>query len=95
MWGKHKYSVRAMCTEKRYTRSLEGSAGVFFWTAVAVAIALPEMNAPQAVLCFLTIPLANAIMEAVSPHTSDNHFMWGVTWLLLWIIFDVIPYDAA
>ena len=91
IWGKHKYKVRAMCTSKRYTRSFEGSAVVFFWTAVAVAIGTPEMTALQAVLSFLTIPLANTIMEAVSPHTFDNHFMWAVTWLLLWIIFDVIP----
>ena len=91
IWGKHKYKVRALCTSKRYTRSLEGSAVVFFWTAVAVAIGTPEMTPLQAVFCFLTIPLANTIMEAVSPHTFDNHFMWAVTWLLLWIIFDVIP----
>ena len=88
---KHKYRVRALCSSKRYTRSFEGSAVVFFWTAVAVAIGIPEMTSLQAVVCFLTIPLANTIMEAISPHTFDNHFMWAVTWLLLWIIFDVIP----
>ena len=91
IWGKHKYKVRALCSSKRYTRSFEGSAVVFFWTAVAVAIGIPEMTSLQAVVCFLTIPLANTIMEAISPHTFDNHFMWAVTWLLLWIIFDVIP----
>ena len=91
IWGKHKYKVRALCSSKRYTRSFEGSAVVFFWTAVAVAIGTPDMTSLQAVFCFLTIPLANTIMEAISPHTFDNHFMWAVTWLLLWIIFDVIP----
>ena len=40
IWGKHKYKVRAMCTSKRYTRSLEGSAVVFFWTAVEPYITL-------------------------------------------------------
>jgi hypothetical protein len=95
IWGKHKYTVRALFTSKKYTRSFEGSACVFFWTTVAVAIGTPEMNAIQAFLCFLTIPIANTVMEAVSPHSFDNHFMWGSTWLLMWIIFDVIPYDIV
>ena len=93
LWGNHKYTARALFTTKKYTRSLEGSACVFFWTTVAVAIGTPEMNAIQGFLCFLTIPAANTIMEAVSPHSFDNHFMWGITWFLLWIIFDVIQYD--
>ena len=93
LWGKHKYTVRALFTTKKYTRSFEGSACVFFWTTVAVAIGTPEMNAIQGFLCFLTIPIANTVMEAVSPHSFDNHFMWAITWFLLWIIFDVIQYD--
>ena len=46
IWGKHKYKVRAMCTSKRYTRSLEGSAVVFFWTAVEPYITLKPYPYP-------------------------------------------------
>jgi len=90
-FGKHKYKARALCTSKSFTRSYEGSACVFVWTLIAVAIATPQMSGLQMALCFLLVPLANTLMEAVSPHTWDNHLMWGITWLLLWLIFDVLP----
>lgn len=91
MCGKHKYEVSAIGSSKKFTRSYEGSACVFFFTLVAVLVALPEMNGWQATLCILLIPLGNTVMEAKSPHTFDNHLMWGVSWLLLWLIFDVLP----
>merc|ERR1719384_1097131 len=75
LWGKHKYEVTAIGTNKKYTRSYEGSACVFFFTLLAVLIGLPEMNVLQAILCILTIPLANTITEAKAPHTFDNHMM--------------------
>lgn len=91
MWGKHKYEVTALFSSKKYTRSYEGSACVFFFTFLAVLIGLPEMNWLQAALCILTIPIANTVAEAKSPHTFDNHFMMATTWFLLWLIFDVLP----
>lgn len=90
MCGRHKYEVSALCTDKKFTRSYEGSFCVFIWTFVAVLIALPEMTTVQAILCLVTIPIANTITEAKAPHTSDNHLMFGVTWVLLWLIFDVL-----
>jgi len=91
MCGKHKYSVTALFSTKAYTRSYEGSFCVFIFTLLAVLIAIPEMNTVQIILCVLILPLANTITEAKAPHTFDNHLMWGVTWFLLWIIFDVLP----
>merc|ERR1719277_1473221 len=76
VWGKHKYEVTGMFTSKKYTRSYEGSACVFFFTLLAVFLASPEMNLVQLALCCLTIPIAATVMEAVSPHTFDNHFMF-------------------
>lgn len=91
MCGKHKYEVTAIGTDKKFTRSYEGSACVFLFTLMAVIIALPEMTNLQAILCLAIIPFANTYAEAKSPHTFDNHIMWGITWLLLWLIFDVLP----
>lgn len=91
MWGRHKYDVYAICTTKSYTRSYEGSACVFFFTALAIVFALPEMTWAQFGVCMLVVPLANTVTEAKSPHTFDNHLMFGMTWVLLWIIFDILP----
>jgi len=90
MYGKHKYEVYALGTDKKYTRSYEGSAVVFFFSLVACFIALPQMTWLQFALCVLIIPAANTYAEAKSPHTFDNHIMFGVTWLLLFLIFDVV-----
>merc|ERR1740121_1904246 len=89
MWGKHKYEVGGMFTDKKYTRTYEGSATVFLFTLLAVFIASPEMNWLQLVLCALTVPLGATIAEAWSPHTFDNHLIFGIIWLFLWLIFDV------
>merc|ERR1719277_2836333 len=91
LWGKHKYQVGGMFTDKKYTRSYEGSACVFLFTLLAVLIAAPDMNWLQLALCALTIPIGNTVAEAWSPHTFDNHLMFGVSWFLLWLIFDVLP----
>jgi len=93
LFGKHKYETRALFTDKKFTRSYEGSATVFFFALVAVFIASSQMNWAQLVLCILTIPIANTLAEAWSPHTMDNHMMLGITWLLLWLIFDVLPLE--
>merc|ERR1712157_631159 len=95
LFGKHKYQTRALFTDKKFTRSYEGSATVFFFALIAVFIASPQMNWAQLVLSVLTIPIANTLAEAWSPHTMDNHMMLGITWLLLWLIFDVLPLERV
>jgi len=91
--GKHKYQVTAVCTAKKFTRSYEGSACVFFSALLGVFLASPEMNWVQLFVCVLILPIANTLAEAWSPHTMDNHFIDGANFLLLWLIFDVLPLE--
>merc|ERR1719310_2646645 len=68
-FGKHKYSVVALFTKQRFTRSYEGSANVFFWTLVGVLVAVPELNLAQILFLALLLPPAMTLTEAKSPHT--------------------------
>jgi len=58
-------------------------------------LAQPGVDWARLVLSVLTIPIANTLAEAWSPHTMDNHMMLGITWLLLWVIFDVLPLERV
>merc|ERR1719469_62979 len=90
LWGKHKYQVSALFTKRKFTRSYEGSACVYLFTVVSILICMSDMNWKEILLCLLTIPLACTVIEAKSPHTFDNHFMYLGCWILLWLIFDII-----
>eukprot|EP00523_Entomoneis_sp_CCMP467_P010588 CAMPEP_0168738072 /NCGR_PEP_ID=MMETSP0724-20121128/10736_1 /TAXON_ID=265536 /ORGANISM="Amphiprora sp., Strain CCMP467" /LENGTH=399 /DNA_ID=CAMNT_0008785387 /DNA_START=40 /DNA_END=1236 /DNA_ORIENTATION=- len=64
-WGKHKYTTYGCCTSQRYTRSLEGSACVFFVSVVAIAIAISDFESSlQVGLAFLLMPLSLTLTEA-------------------------------
>ena len=43
LYGKHKYETIALFTNQKFTRSYEGSACVFFFTAVSVVCSMSEM----------------------------------------------------
>jgi phytol kinase len=86
--GRHEYRVptlrRVPCT-----RTLEGSAavGIAAWIAAVVSLMLGFGTAlPTACLFALAIALATVVIEAVSPHGSDNFTtMLGASLLAMWL----------
>jgi phytol kinase len=74
-WGRHRYRVPSLAGVPA-ERSLEGSAAVFFAGTVAagVALLLQETDAASPALgaAALGAGLAGAVVEAVSPHGTDN-----------------------
>lgn len=77
-FGKRMYRVRALFTDRSYTRSLEGSACVFFSGIVAVLILRPELTDTQLFLALGIVPVAMTLAEAFSPHTWDGPFLYLV-----------------
>ena len=77
-FGKRMYRVRALFTDRSYTRSLEGSACVFFSGIVAVLILRPELTDTQLFLALGIVPVAMTLAEAYSPHTWDGPFLYLV-----------------
>lgn len=74
-FGKHKYKVRAWCSTKEYTRSLEGSSVVFITAFITVCALYTNFTNWEFILNLLVTPLALTLTEAFSPHTWDNPFL--------------------
>lgn len=75
-FGKRKYSVRALFTDKRYTRSIEGSMCVFFSGLLAVILLSGQLDKTQFIVAMAIIPITMTLAEAVSPHTWDGPFLY-------------------
>lgn len=77
-FGKRKYRVRALFTDRSYTRSLEGSACVFLSAVLAVLILRQHLSEAQLLLALGIVPIAMTLAEAFSPHTWDGPFLYLV-----------------
>ncbi|MGE0809704.1 MAG: hypothetical protein AB7N69_03690 [Immundisolibacter sp.] len=82
-FGKRKYRVKALFTDRSYTRSLEGSACVFLSAILAILILRPQFSETQLLLAFAIVPIAMTLAEAFSPHTWDGPFLYLVGGLSL------------
>lgn len=75
-FGKHKYSTRQFfSTERRFTRSWEGSACVFLSGVIAVALFRTSFTTPEYAAALLAVPVLMTLAEAWSPHTWDTPYM--------------------
>lgn len=74
-FGKHKYKTRALFTNKKYVRSLEGSACVALAAVAAITAMYNQFTPPQLFAMLALMPIGMAVTEAKSPHTWDNPFL--------------------
>jgi len=77
-FGKRKYAVSALFTDKKYTRSIEGSLCVFFTGIFAVLLLSEHLTQTQIIFGLLLIPISMTLAEALSPHTWDGPFLYFV-----------------
>lgn len=77
-FGKRKYHVRALFTDRTYTRSLEGSACVFMSAVLALFVLRSHFSDVQFYLSLSVVPIAMTLAEAVSPHTWDGPLLYLV-----------------
>lgn len=82
-FGKYKYYVQALFTEKKYFRTLEGSACVFITSLIVILAHYMHFSTLQLIVALGTIPLLMTLAEAFSPHTWDSPFMFLVGYLSL------------
>jgi len=91
-FGKHKYWTKAFMSNRRYKRSLEGSACVFlscvifcctYWYAFDGALQMW-------VAAILLSPMMT-YAEAVSPHTLDTPFLMTLGGFVLYGVINLIP----
>jgi dolichol kinase len=75
-FGRHKYNVRALFTDRRYTRSLEGSACVLLSGFLAVFLMQQHLNFREFISVLILVPPVMTLAEAFSPHTWDGPFLY-------------------
>jgi phytol kinase len=75
-FGKHKYLVNALFSEKKYERSLEGSLCVFMTSVVVILNFKNQFSLLQFALLLILIPIVATLAEAKSPHTIDSPFIF-------------------
>jgi phytol kinase len=76
-FGRHPYAVRALGTNRMYTRTLEGSACIFLSAIVGALLISPLagvrlMTGAEILLSLLLFPVVATLTEAKSPHTWDQ-----------------------
>ena len=86
-WGRHKYKVRALFTDKIYSRSYEGSACVFLMGIIALLVYRDTFSDLQFGVALGVVPLVSTVAEAKSPHTWDSPFIFAATGLALALIY--------
>ena len=85
-FGKHKYRTRALFSEKKYVRSLEGSACVFIVSVLTLLLFMSSLSSLQFYVLLAVLPIAMTLSEAFSPHTWDNPFLLFIGFLVLYFV---------
>jgi hypothetical protein len=86
VFGKKKYKVRALFTSREYTRSYAGSACVAFFTTVSILINIPILSIGELITLLAILPALLTLIEAKSPHTWDNFFMYIACWVVIYVV---------
>jgi len=89
-FGKHKYETIALFTNRKYERSLEGSACVFIVSLVVVALFGSLFSQLQLIVALLTFPIIMTLAEAKAPHTWDNPILFAIGSILLFLILQFV-----
>lgn len=75
-FGRYKYKVYALFSDKKYYRTLEGSACVLITSLVVVIAHYTQFTSSQFTIALILIPVLMTIAEALSPHTWDTPIMF-------------------
>jgi dolichol kinase len=89
-YGRNPYQVRALFTDRRYIRTLEGSACVLITGIFAVIVFQYLFTPVQFVVALITVPILLTLAEALSPHTWDSPFMFLVGGVALILIVNYV-----
>ena len=84
-FGRIKYETTALFTDRTYTRSYEGSSTVLLATAVTLLFFRGHFSSPQLLLLLIYMPFKMTVIEAYSPHTWDNPFLYFAGGMMIYV----------
>jgi dolichol kinase len=89
-FGKHKYEVKGFFVNKKFVRSLEGSACVFLTSAISVMLFRLSFSSTQFIIALCAFPIVMTLTEAKAPHTWDNPLIIAIGGILFFLIFQFL-----
>ena len=88
-YGKRTYTVKALFSEQKFTRSIEGSSVVFITGILVMLLYAPYFTSWQLIMGLLLVPISMTIAEAFSPHAWDTPFLMLVGYGMLMTILQL------
>lgn len=88
-FGRHPYATRALFTDRRFVRTLEGSACVFLASIAAVLVFHGSFTATQLLVALMLMPPAMTWAEARSPHTWDTPLLFLAGYLVIALVLAI------
>lgn len=85
-FGRNKYEVTVLFTDRVYTRSFEGSAMVTLSTIVAFVVFRYLFSGGQFMLLIMVMPFLMTVTEAWAPHTWDNPFLYLMAGSVIYVV---------
>lgn len=85
-FGRNKYEVMALFTDRVYTRSYEGSAMVTLSTIFSLVVFRSLFSLNQLIMLLMVMPFLMTLTEAKAPHTWDNPFLYLVAGLVIYLV---------
>ncbi len=76
-FGRRQYTTRAIFSQRRYVRTLEGSACVFAAGVLVVLGHAAYFTTVQLVAALVAVPVVMTVAEARAPHTWDTPYLFG------------------
>jgi dolichol kinase len=90
-FGRHKYSVRSCMSNRKYTRSFEGSACVFLAGMIFPALQYFDFADPnQLWITMVVLPFVAAYAEATAPHTMDAPILMTAAGIVLYTVIHLV-----
>lgn len=84
-FGDKQYQVTGLFTDRTYTRSIEGSSMVLLATLLTLVAYRDYFNINQIIVLSLYMPFKMTVIEAYSPHTWDNPFLYLAGGLIVYL----------
>jgi phytol kinase len=85
-FGRLKYQTYAFFSQKKFNRTLEGSACVFITSIIVILVFKPYFYPEEFIVALIAIPFVMTLAEAFAPHTWDTPFLFIAGYFTLYLI---------
>ncbi len=85
-FGRIKYKTYALFTKKKYERTVEGSACVFFICIIVIIFFNSGFTSSEFITVIIIFPIVMTLAEAFAPHTWDTPFLFLFGFFTIYIV---------